>query len=101
MAEPNDMGNQQMTRFAELYACLYAREFPAQALLRLRPELHSSACAVMEGNPPSEQVCSLNTKARLFGMNYGMTRVEADTFPNATVLSRSLQTEAAAKAVSV
>jgi len=22
----------------ELYACLYAKEFPAQALLRLRPE---------------------------------------------------------------
>jgi protein ImuB len=99
MAEPNDMGRQQMTRFTELYVCLYAREFPAQALLRLRPELHSSACVVMDGRPPSEQICSLNTKARLFGMNYGVTRVETDTFPNPVVLSRSLETEVATKAI--
>lgn len=88
-----------MTGFTELYLCLYAREFPAQALLRFRPELHSSACVVIEGRAPSEQVCSLNTKARLFGMSYGMTRVEIDTFPNAMVFSRSLQTETATKAV--
>jgi protein ImuB len=99
MAEQNDMGRQQMTRFTELYLCLYAREFPAQALLRLRPELHSSACVVMDGRPPSEQVCSLNTKARLLGMSLGMTRVEADTFPNPVVLSRSLEVEAATNAV--
>jgi protein ImuB len=93
------MGRQQMTRFAELYACLYAREFPAQALLRLRPELHSSACVVMDGKPPSEQICSLNTKARLRGMSQGMTRVEGDTFPSAVVLSRSRRTEEATKTV--
>jgi len=27
--------------WAELYLCLYVKEFPAQALLRLRPELHN------------------------------------------------------------
>jgi protein ImuB len=99
MAEPNNMGRPPMTRFAELYACLYAREFPAQALLRLRPGLHSSACVVMDGKPPSEQICSLNTKARLISMSHGMTRVEVDTFPNPVMLSRSLLKEAATKSI--
>jgi protein ImuB len=88
-----------MNEPAELYACLYAREFPAQALLRLRPELRNRPCVVMEGEPPSQQVCSLNTKARLIGLERGMTHVEVDTFPHAVVLSRSLQSEAAMKAI--
>ena len=37
---------------AAMVACLYAREFPAQALLRLRPELQRKAVAVMDGEPP-------------------------------------------------
>jgi protein ImuB len=83
----------------ELYACLYAREFPAQALLRLRPELKEQPCVVMEGDAPLEQVCSLNTKARLLGMVRGMTRVEVETFPASAVLARSLKEEAATRAV--
>ena len=88
-----------MNEPAELYACLYAREFPAQALLRLRPELHSKPCVVMKGEPPLQQVCSLNTKARLLGMTHGMTRVEVDTFPAPILLSRSHQEEMAARAI--
>jgi protein ImuB len=84
---------------AELYACLYAREFPAQALLRLRPELREQPCVVMEGAVPLEQVCSLNTKARLLGMVRGMTRVEVDTFPASVALARSLKEEAATRAI--
>ncbi len=45
---------------AELYLCIYAREFPAQALLRLRPELREKPVVVMEGEVPFQQVCSLN-----------------------------------------
>jgi protein ImuB len=91
------MGGRAMT--AELYACLYAREFPVQALLRLRPELREQPCVVMEGDAPLEQVCSLNTKARLQGMVLGMTRVEVDTFPASVVLARSLKEEAATRAI--
>ena len=43
---------------AELYACLHAREFPMQAMLRLRPELHNKPCVVIAGEPPLQQVCS-------------------------------------------
>ena len=87
-----------MSRTAELYACLYATEFPAQALLRLRPELRARPCVVMEGEPPLQQVCSLNRKARALGAVRGMTQVEVDTFSAIAVLRRSLGEEAAARA---
>lgn len=88
-----------MTKPVELYACLYAKEFPAQALLRLRPELHDKPCVVLEGEPPLEQVCALNAKACALGVVAGMTKVEVDTFSAITILPRSQKEEAAAKAV--
>lgn len=88
-----------MNQPAELYACLYVREFPTQALLRLRPDLHAKPCVVMQGEPPLQQVCSLNTKSRLLGMMHGMTRVEVDTFPTPHLLDRSHKDEMAVKAI--
>lgn len=82
-----------MKRPAELYACIYIREFPAQALLRLRPDLKDCACVVMDGEPPFEEVCSLNTKARLLGIECGMSRTDVDGFPHAKILARSCKTE--------
>jgi len=98
MGEPRRLDGSQMTK-PELYACLFVREFPAQALLRLRPELHKQPCAVMEGKPPLETVCSFNAKARALGVEQGMTQVEMDTFPAARVLSRSAMEEEAARLV--
>jgi protein ImuB len=51
----------------------------------------------MDGEPPFECVCSLNTKARLLGIHRGMSRTDVDGFPQAKVLSRSLKTESIAK----
>ncbi len=82
---------------AELYACLYATEFPAQALLRLRPGSRGHACVVMDGDPALEMVCSLNRKARELGVEHGMTKVEVDTFAAVTVFARSCAGEDAAK----
>jgi protein ImuB len=87
-----------MTAPVELYACLYATEFPAQALLRLRPDSRQQACAVMDGDPPLQMVCAINRKARKLGVEHGMTKVEVDTFPTVTVFARSLNEENAAKA---
>jgi len=86
-----------MSGRAELYACLYATEFPAQALLRLRPDSRQQACVVMEGEPPLQMVCALNRKARELGAEHGMTKVEVDTFPAVTVFTRSRAEEDAAK----
>jgi protein ImuB len=83
----------------ELYLCVYAREFPAQALLRLRPHLRNNAVAVMEGEQPFQQVCSLNRYARGVGVARGMSRAEMDSFPAIALLKRSVVEEAAARAV--
>jgi protein ImuB len=88
-----------MTKPAELYACVYAKEFPAQALLRLRSELREKPCVVMEGEPPLLQVCALNAKARELGIAAGMTQVEVDIFSAITILTRSRKEEATAKTI--
>jgi protein ImuB len=88
-----------MTTAADLYACLYVREFPAQALLRLRPKLRNQPCVIVEGEPPLQCVCALNSKARTLGIVHGMTRVEIESFPSVTMVSRSVRQEAATKAV--
>lgn len=83
----------------ELYACVYVRELPAQALLRLRPGLHDKPCVVLEGEAPTQTVCALNTRARLLGLRRSMTKVEVETFENVMVLERSQKTEAAVNAI--
>jgi len=98
VAEPDELGV-AMNRQREMYASLYAKEFPAQALLRLRPELREKAVVVMEGEPPLQSVYSLNAQARRLGVARGMTKVEVETFDAAVVLGRSVREEAVARAV--
>ena len=88
-----------MSQPPELYGCIYVRELPAQALLRLRPDLLEKPCVVLEGEPPSQIVCSLNTRARLLGLRQGMTKVEVETFEEIVVLQRSLKTEGSVRSV--
>lgn len=87
-----------MKASAELYACVLVREFPAQALLRLRPSSSKQACVVMDGDPPMREVCSLNRAAQPLGVEHGMTQVEVDTFAGVTALTRSLQEEQTTRA---
>jgi protein ImuB len=98
MAGQNGLGRTQMTTPTARYACLDAREFPLQALLRLRPELRRKPVAVFDGEPPFEQVCSLNDAAMTLGIVPGMTKLEMEMFPTAVVLQRSHTEEAAARA---
>ncbi len=92
-------------RHPDLYACLYVREFPAQALLRIRaqlnlalnPDFNTQPIAILDGEPPQQHVCSLNTRARQQGVEPGMTRVELETIPTVLPLRRSLQEEASAR----
>ena len=81
----------------EIYLCVYAREFPTQALLRLRPELRAKPVVVMEGEAPFQQVCSLNQHARKLGVITGMGRAEIDSFPSVIVLKRSVPVERTAR----
>jgi protein ImuB len=82
-----------------LYACTYAAEFPAQALLRLRSDLAGKPVVVLEGRAPQETVCALNRQAYLRGAAPGMTRLEAENLGGLVLLARSAEGEAAARAV--
>ena len=83
----------------ELYACVHAAEFPAQALLRLRTDLQSEPVAVLEGRAPLETVCALNRAAYQKGAVLGMPRLEAEELAGLRLLARSEENEAAARAV--
>ena len=82
-----------------LYACVHAAEFPAQALLRLRPDLRSEPVAVIEGRPPQEFVCAMNRPALQKGAALGITRLDVEGLGGIRLLARSLETEAAARTV--
>ena len=81
-----------------LYVCVYVPEFPAQALLRLRPQFAEAPVVVLSGHPPLEQVCSTNAKASRLGIVAGMTRAELDSFAGLTILRRSEEEERLARA---
>lgn len=83
----------------ELYACVFAAEFPAQALVRLRPDLRSEAVVVLEGRAPQETVSAMNRFAERRGAARGMTRLEVETLGGLRALPSSLESEAAARAV--
>jgi protein ImuB len=83
----------------ELYACFHVREFPAQALLRLRPDLKVQPVVVLDGRAPEETVCALNQQAERHGAALGMTRLDAESLEGLRLLQRSGETEAAARGV--
>ena len=63
---------------AGLYACVHAGEFPAQALLRLRPDLQGKPIVVIEGRPQHEFVCAMNRHALGKGISVGLTRLDVE-----------------------
>ncbi len=82
-----------------LYAAIYAVDFPAQAIVRLRPDLRAHAVAILDGTAPQERVCSLNLQARKRGVVPGMTRLEVEELSGIRVQSRSIETERAARMI--
>jgi protein ImuB len=82
-----------------LYASVHSAEFPAQALLRLRPDLRSEPVAVIDGRPPQEFVCAMNRPALQKGAVLGMTRLDVEGIGGIRLLACSLETEASARSV--
>jgi protein ImuB len=79
-----------------LYLCVHVRDFAALALSRARGEgygeLCSGAVAVLSGDPPLERVFAMNQQARILGLEPGMSRVQAESFP-VVALRRDRQQE--------
>src|SRR5271157_794116 len=63
-----------------MFACIYIPDFPVEAIVRAEPLLREWAVAVLEGKPPLVRVVALNEKARLRGMEVGMTKLQAAVF---------------------
>ncbi len=63
-----------------MFACIYIPDFPVEAIVRAEPLLRERAVAVLEGKPPAVRVIALNEKARLLGMETGMTKLQAAVF---------------------
>jgi protein ImuB len=63
-----------------MFACIYIPDFPVEAIVRAEPLLRERAVAVLEGKPPLVRVLALNERARVLGMEAGMTRLQADAF---------------------
>lgn len=78
---------------APLYLCLHVRDFAAQTLVRLRPELRKRPVVILDGDPPLETVFALNERARNLGLAFGMSRLQAESFDNIFVSSRTKQQE--------
>ena len=78
---------------APLYLCLYVRDFAAQTLVRLRPELRKRPVVILDGDPPLETVFALNERARNLGLALGVSRLQAESFDGISVSSRLKQQE--------
>ncbi|MBV9479816.1 MAG: DNA polymerase Y family protein [Acidobacteria bacterium] len=66
--------------------------------MRVEPELRSQMVAVLEGKAPLEKVFAFNQKARAAGLETGMTRLQAEAWPNLALRARSHCQETAAHA---
>jgi protein ImuB len=78
---------------APLYLCLSIRDFAAQTLVRLRPELRQCPVAILDGIPPLETVFVLNERARSLGLESGMARLQAESFRGVAVAKRAKHEE--------
>jgi nucleotidyltransferase/DNA polymerase involved in DNA repair len=80
------------------FACIFVPDFPVEAVVRAEPQLREQAVAVLAGKPPLVRVFAANEKARDGGVEPGMTKLQAEAFPQVALRPRSLLEEAAAHA---
>jgi len=80
------------------FACLFVPDFPAQAVVRLEPELRGKPVAILAGAPPATKVFAVNGAARELGVETGMTKAQAEACQGIAWRWRSLSQEATAYA---
>src|SRR5450755_2766040 len=81
-----------------MFACIFIPDFPAQALLRVEPELCIRSVAVLAGRPPLEKVVALNERARQRGVEIGATKSQLEAWENLVLRTRSESQETSAHA---
>jgi protein ImuB len=80
------------------FACLFVPDFPAQAVVRLEPDLREKGVAILAGAAPLTKVFATNRQARDLGVETGMTKVQAEAFQGVVWRWRSLSQEGSAYA---
>ena len=81
-----------------MFACLFIPDFPAEAIIRLEPELRGRAVAVLAGRPPLEKVVALNEKARQMGVELGATKAQLEAWEELVLRTRAELQEISAHA---
>src|SRR5438270_10606650 len=86
-----------------MFACLYAPDFPVQAVLRLEPEekreiFKQSRVAIFDGSATLERVIAINDAGRAAGIEIGMTKLQAESCGHAILRRRSIAHEESAQA---
>jgi protein ImuB len=76
-----------------MYAVLHPPNFAAQAAAHERPVLRKRPFVLLDGEPPTETVFAANKAARSLGVEVGMTRLQAESFPEVILLPRVLEHE--------
>lgn len=72
-----------------MFACIFIPDFAVEALLRFEPELRTCPVAVLAGRPPLEKVVALNEKARLAGVELGVTKSQLEAWAQLVLRPRS------------
>jgi protein ImuB len=85
-----------------MFACLYAPDFPVQAVLQLEPRdsraaLKQSPVAVLDGPASLPRIFALNSAARRAGIEPGMTKLQVETYGGVALRKRSLEAEESAQ----
>jgi protein ImuB len=81
-----------------MFACIFIPDFPAQAIIRLEPELRVCPLAVLTGRAPLEKVMALNEYARELGVDTGVSKSQLEAWENLVFRSRSEAQESSAQA---
>jgi protein ImuB len=81
-----------------MFACIFIPDFPAQAIIRLEPELRLCAVAVLAGRTPLEKVVAVNENARQMEVEPGTTKSQLEAWENLVLRARSEAHEKSAHA---
>jgi protein ImuB len=76
-----------------MYAVFYPPNFLVQAFAHKRPELRKLPFALLDGEAPAETVFAASKAAHSLGVEVGMTRLQAESFPEVVTLPRILEHE--------
>jgi protein ImuB len=84
---------------AMMYAVLHPPNFAAQVAAQQRPELWKRPFVLIDGEPPTEIVFVANKAARSLGVEVGMTRLQAESFPEVFAVRRVREDEGSAQSI--